>query len=157
MLFWWYHHKKLFILTKKVKKWFFLFGYFLKNAFFGGCRWISRYFPQIQAFCRYLQLILIILPQKKCGKLQANSKKCQFYKQSGNRQKWSKSGPEARKLRNSETKSLKIDPKEPNRRYRQGLQTGHWRNPGSYSKKRIFGQKSGPVAGKRPAERPNSH
>ena len=55
---------------------------------------------------------------------------------------------------NSETKSLKIDPKVPNQRYRRGLQTGHWRNPGSYSKKRIFGPKSGPVAGKRPTERP---
>ena len=29
------------------------------------------------------------------------------------------------KLRNSETKSLKIDPKVPNRRYRQGLQKSH--------------------------------
>ena len=56
--------------------------------------------------------------------------------------------------RNSETKSLKINPKVPNRRYCQGLQTGHWRNPGYYSKKRIFEPKSGLVAGKRPAERP---
>ncbi len=42
---------------------------------------------------------------------------------------------------NSEMKSLKINLKVPNRSYRRGLQTGHWRNPGSYSKKRIFGQK----------------
>ena len=60
-------------------------------------------------------------------------------------------------VRNSETKTLKIDPKVPNRPSRKGLQTGHWRNPGSYSKKRIFGQKSGPVAGKRAAEQPNGH
>ena len=44
-------------------------------------------------------------------------------------------------VRNSETKSLKIDPKVPNRPSRKGLQTGHWQNPGSYSKKRIFGPK----------------
>ena len=43
------------------------------------------------------------------------------------------------KLRNSETKSLKINPKVPNRSYRRGLQTGHWRNSGSYSKKSSFG------------------
>ena len=55
---------------------------------------------------------------------------------------------------NSETKRQKIDPKVPNRPPRKGLQTGHWQNSGSYSKKRIFGPKSGPVAGKRPAERP---
>ena len=61
------------------------------------------------------------------------------------------------KLRNSETKSLKIDPKVPNRRYRQGLQKSHWQNPGSYSKKQIFGPKSGPVAGKRLAQRPKGH
>ena len=59
--------------------------------------------------------------------------------------------------RNSETKSLKMDPKVPNRPPSRGLQTGHWRNPGSYGKKRIFGPKSGPVAGKRPGERPNGH
>ena len=59
--------------------------------------------------------------------------------------------------RNSETKSRKIDPKVPNRPPSRGLQTGHWQNPGSYSKKRIFGQKSGPVAGKRAAEQPNGH
>ena len=35
-----------------------------------------------------------------------------------------------------------MDPKVPNRSYRRGLQTGHWRNPGSYSKKRTFGPKS---------------
>ena len=52
-------------------------------------------------------------------------------------------------VRNSETKTLKIDPKVPNRPSRKGLQTGHWRNSGSYSKKQIFGLKSGPVAGKR--------
>ena len=40
---------------------------------------------------------------------------------------------------NSETKRQKIDPKVPNRPPRKGLQTGHWQNPGSYSKKRIFG------------------
>ena len=44
--------------------------------------------------------------------------------------------------RNSETKSLKMDPKVPNRPPSRGLQTGHWRNPGSYSKKRTFGPKS---------------
>ena len=44
--------------------------------------------------------------------------------------------------RNSETKSRKIDPKVPNRPSSRGLQTGHCRNPGSYSKKRIFGPKS---------------
>ena len=60
-------------------------------------------------------------------------------------------------VRNSETKTLKIDPKVPNRPSRKGLQTGHWQNSGSYSKKRIFGPKTGPVAGKRPAERPNGH
>ena len=44
--------------------------------------------------------------------------------------------------RSSETKSLKMDPKVPNRSYRRGLQTGYWRNPGSSSKKRTFGLKS---------------
>ena len=34
-------------------------------------------------------------------------------------------GPPHGNSRNSETKSLKIDPKVPNRRYRRGLQTGH--------------------------------
>ena len=44
--------------------------------------------------------------------------------------------------RYSEAKSWKIDPKVANRPSCRGLQTGHWRNPGSYSKKRIFGPKS---------------
>ena len=50
-------------------------------------------------------------------------------------------GPPHENGRNSETKSLKIDPKVPNRPSRKRLQTGHWQNPGSYSKKRIFGPK----------------
>ena len=41
----------------------------------------------------------------------------------------------------SVTKSQKIDPKVRNPPSRRGLQTGHWRSPGSYSKKRIFGPK----------------
>merc|ERR1711983_467432 len=59
--------------------------------------------------------------------------------------------PGGRKMtRRAAERPLKIDPKVPNRRYLRGLQTGHRRNPGSYSKKRIFGSKSGPVARKRP-------
>ena len=42
----------------------------------------------------------------------------------------------------SETKSRKIHLKMRNPPSRQGLQTSHWRNPGSNSKKQIFGQKS---------------
>ena len=40
--------------------------------------------------------------------------------------------------RDSETKSRKINPKEPNRQSCRGLQTGHRRNLGSYSKKTYF-------------------
>ena len=39
-------------------------------------------------------------------------------------------------------KSRKIDPKVPNRPPSRGLQTGHRRNPGSYSKKWTFGPKT---------------
>merc|ERR1712243_459849 len=71
---------------------------------------------------------------------------------------WAKIWPGGRKTaRRATERPLKIDPKVPNRRYRRGLQTGHRRNPGCNSKKRIFGPKSGPVAGKRPTERPNGH
>ena len=60
-------------------------------------------------------------------------------------------------VRNSETKTLKIDPKVPNRPSRKGLQTGHWRNSGSYRKKTDFRAKIRPGGRKtaRPAaERP---
>ena len=43
-----------------------------------GFWWITRYYPQIWAFHCCLQLKLIILPQKKWGEIQANSKKCNF-------------------------------------------------------------------------------
>ena len=43
--------------------------------------------------------------------------------------------------RYSEAKSWKIDPKVANRPSCRGLQTGHWQNPGSYSKKTEFGAK----------------
>ena len=53
---------------------------------------------------------------------------------------------------NSETKRQKIDPKVPNRPPRKGLQTGHWQNPGSYSKKRIFAPKMAKI---RPGDQKN--
>ena len=70
--------KNCIILTENSKNCFFIIGYFLKNANSDGFQWISRYFPQIRAFHCCLQLKLIILPQKKWGELQANSKKSQF-------------------------------------------------------------------------------
>ena len=46
--------------------------------------------------------------------------------------------------RRAAERPLEIDLMVSNRRYRRGLQTGHWRNPGSYSKKTDFQAKIRP-------------
>ena len=57
------------------KDFFSSFGLFLKKSNF--LRFLMD-FPQIRAFRCCLQLKLIMLPQKKWGELQANSKKKHF-------------------------------------------------------------------------------
>ena len=154
MLFWWYHHKKLHHINKKHQKMIFSFWLFPEKC---NSWWFSVDYPLLPANSGVLSLFTVDTNNFTSEKMRQTSgelKKMPKFL----RQKWTSAAALTPPVvLNSETKSLKIDPKVPNRRYRRGLQTGHWRNPGSYSKKRIFGPKSGPVARKRPAERPNGH
>ena len=154
MLFWWYHHKKLHHINKKHQTMIFSFWLFPEKC---NSWWFSVDFPLFPANSGVLSLFTVDTNNFTSEKMRQTSgelKKMPKFL----RQKWTSAAALTPPVvLNSETKSLKIDPKVPNRRYRRGLQTGHWRNPGSYSKKRIFGQKSGPVAGKRAAEQPNGH
>ena len=51
---------------------------FNKNSVFGPFLSITRYYPQIWSIFCYIQLVLLVLPQKKWCELGAKPKKCHF-------------------------------------------------------------------------------
>ena len=139
MLFWWYHHKKLHHINKKHQKMIFSFWLFPEKC---NSWWFSVDYPLLPANSGVLSLFTVDTNNFTSEKMRQTSGELKkMPKFLG--QKWTSAAALTPPVvLNSETKSLKIDPKVPNQRYRRGLQTGHWRNPGSYSKKRIFGPKS---------------
>ena len=135
MLFWWYHHKKLHHINKKHQKMIFSFWLFPEKC---NSWWFSVDYPLLPANSGVLSLFTVDTNNFTSEKMRQTSgelKKMPKFL----RQKWTSAAALTPPVvLNSETKSLKIDPKVPNRPPSRGLQTGHWRNPGSYSKKTDF-------------------
>ena len=151
MLFWWYHHKKLHHINKKHQTMIFSFWLFPEKC---NSWWFSVDYPLLPANSGVLSLFTVDTNNFTSEKMRQTSvelKKMPKFV----RQKWTSAAALTPPVvLNSETKSLKIDPKVPNQRYRRGLQTGHWRNPGSYAKNGFSGQnparwpENGPPSGR---------